>query len=199
VASVEALAGRAALVAAAVGAIAIAGFSGTAYAGIEEASAGVSIPQPLGSASETITRPASFAASVWAQTPTAFPNSVEFNVAFEYLPYRLKNASSDNSTQLNLNMIGGYAGLTLWGGASALGIRPYISTDIGVLYDFLTIPSASGTISNTGTAFALRAAPGIDLPIYSHVGLLIELPITVAFFKSTLGIWQSTFALRWKL
>lgn len=171
----------------------------TAFAGLSQFSAGVTLPRPLSTdASEMLDRPVGVAGQIWFQGPSFLPSTLEFNLSFEYLPFKLKNTTSDD-IQLNVNMIGGYAGVTIWGGPSVLGMRPYISADIGVLYDFLTLPRSSGTISNTGTAFAMRAAPGLDLPIVSGLGVMVEFPVTLAIFKTPLSLWASTFALRWKL
>jgi hypothetical protein len=175
---------------------AIAATSHSAVAGLSQFSAGVTLPRPLSTdASEMLNRPVGVAGQVWIQGPSEM---LEFNLSLEYLPFKLKNTTSDD-IQLNVNMIGAYAGATIWGGPSLLGMRPYLSADIGLMYDFLTLPKSSGTISNTGTAFAMRAAPGLDIPVVSGLGLMVEFPVTLAIFKTPLSLWASTFSLRWKL
>jgi hypothetical protein len=174
-------------------------FSPSAFAMLEQVGAGVTLPQPLSSQGELFNRPLGGAAQLWLKPPSFFPESVSLSLSGEFLPFQLKSVGPSGSIKLNLYMIGGYAGFTLWGNPSFLGMRPYFSAQMGALYDYLTIPGSSGAISNTGTAFALRAAPGLDFPLVSGLGVMVELPITVAFFKSTLSIWESTFSLRWKL
>lgn len=170
-----------------------------ASAALKQLSAGVTLPQPLGQAATSLNRPAGFSGQLWVEAPAFLGESVELNLTGEFLPFQFQNTNGAGDIKLNLNMIGVYAGMTIWGGPSLLGIRPYVSGDLGVLYDFLTIPNSGSSISNTGTAFAMRAAPGLDIPVIGPVGLMVELPITVAFFKPAISIWQSTFSLRWKL
>jgi hypothetical protein len=170
-----------------------------AFCGISQVSAGAAAPSPFGSAGDTLNRPVGFTAQAWLETPNFLPGAVEWNLAFEFLPFQMLNAGGANSIQANINMVGVYTGLTFWGGPSVFGFRPYISGDLGGLYDYLVFPGASTGINNAGTAFALRVAPGFDLPLFNHFGLQIEMPYTAAFQKTTLTMWESTFSLRWKL
>lgn len=169
------------------------------FCGINQVSLGLALPQPLSVAGDAVNRPAGIAAQAWLETPNFLPNSVEWNLAVEFLPFQMTNVSGASGIQANINMFGAYTGLTFWGGPGVFGFRPYITGDIGFLYDYLVLPSASGAINNAGTAFALRVAPGFDLPMYSHFGLQIEFPFTAAFQKTTLSIWEPTFSLRWKI
>lgn len=178
----------------------LASFAATpASAAVKQLSAGVTLPQPFGLAATSLDRPVGVAARGWLEGPSFPGESVEISFAFEYLPFQFQNTNGAGDIKLNLNMISALAGVTLWGGPTLLGIRPYMSGQIGLLYDWLTIPNSGSSISNTGTAFAMRAAPGLDIPVIGPLGLMVELPITVGFFKPALSIWQSTFMLRWKL
>ena len=79
-------------------AAALVGAAPSAFAGVEEISLGVSIPQPLGSANETITRPASFAGEAWFQTPNALPEEQRSSSALgRGLPFAEQNASVDGN------------------------------------------------------------------------------------------------------
>lgn len=170
--------------------------SHSAQAGLSQFSVGATLPRPISiDASEMLDRPVGVAGQIWFHGPNEM---LEFNLSLEYLPFKFKNTTSDD-IQLNVNMIGAYAGTTIWGGPSLLGMRPYFSADIGLLYDFLTLPKSSGIISNTGTAFAMRAAPGLDIPVVGGLGIMAEFPMTLAIFKTPLALWASTFSLRWKL
>ena len=162
-------------------------------------SLGAALPYPLGSAGDTLNKPVGATAQVWLETPNFLPTAIELAFAIDYLPFQFTNIAGANSIQANLGMIGVYGGVTFWGGTSVLGFRPYISGFMGGLYDFMTYPSATATISNAATAFALRVAPGFDLPIVNHFGVQVEMPYTVAYQKTPISIWQATFSLRWKL
>lgn len=166
---------------------------------VSEVSAGLTVPQPLASAGDTLNRPAGFTSEVWIETPNFIPSSLELNVEFQYLPFSLKNVGGSNGVQANINMLGIYSGPTVWGGTSIWGIRPFLSADLGILYDYLVLQNANGAATDAGMSFALRAVPGFDLPLMSHLGLVVEFPATVAFQKTTLGMWESSFSLRWKL
>lgn len=160
---------------------------------------GLTLPQPLSSAGDTLNRPVGFTLESWFETPNFLPSNVEFNFFTEYLPFAMQNITGANGIQLNINMWGIYGGMTMWGGPSVLGIRPFFSGDIGGLYDFMTYPNAAGSSSNAGWAFAMRIDPGFDLPVVNHLGLVFSFPMMVAFQSHTLAIWESSFAVRWKL
>jgi hypothetical protein len=160
---------------------------------------GVTVPQPLGSAGDTLSHSAGVRGSVWFETPKVLPESVQFNLATEFLPFSFQNVAGANNVQANLGVYGIYGGIGLWGGPTFLGMRPMFAVDIGALYDWMYFPTANGTALNAAWAFAFRVEPGLDVPLFSHLGLLIEFPMTVATQKNTLAIWESSFSLRWKL
>ena len=117
----------------------------------------------------------------------------------DYFPFTLKNVSGSNGVQVNLNALNFYGGFTVWGAPSVLGIRPFFSSGLGAMYDFLTLPEAAGVANNASLNFSLRESAGFDLPLMSYLGFMVEMPINIVFQNTTLAIWQATFSLRWKL
>jgi hypothetical protein len=174
--------------------------SPSAFSSLNQFGLGVSLPQPFSSAGDTLNRPAGFTAEVEVDTPQFVPASMDFRIDMDYQPYSIKNLSSlPNSVQANVNMFGLFGGLQIWGGESAFHIRPFMAAEIGGWYDTLSFSNATNVASNASTVFAVKAVPGIDVPLFSHIGLMVELPIRVAFQQNTLAIWSSDFLLRWKL
>jgi hypothetical protein len=168
--------------------------SQAASAGLNSVGAAVSLPQPMGDASQSLNRPLGFEVEASLDTPAPLPANLDFQVSAFYEPYSVKNLST-----ASLNLMGAFAGAQLWGGESVLNIRPFFSGQLGFVYDSLSFSGASSSTSNSAAAFAVKVVPGLDIPIYSHFGAVVELPVTWAFLKSTLAIWDATFGLRWKL
>jgi hypothetical protein len=177
-----------------VGFILVASSLPSASAALSSVGVAVSAPQPMGDASQVLNRPIGFEAEASLDTPAFMPKDVDFFLSLSYQPYTIKNLASTS-----INFFGFYGGLQLWGEPSAFKIRPFFAAELGGVYDALSFAGVSSATSNSNLAIALQAVPGLDIPIYSHVGGYIELPITAVFQKTTLAIWNATFGLRWRL
>jgi hypothetical protein len=168
--------------------------SAPAQCAVTEFAAGVSMPTPMGDASQTLNRPLGYQAQVWLDAPQWFPKTLDFHLQATYQPFTVKNLPT-----ATVGFFGLFGGVQATGGPSFLGITPFLALDIGGVYDVLSFSGASGASSNSGGSFAVQAVPGIDFPIFSHLGGVIEMPVAVVFQKSTLAIWNGSFSLRWKL
>ena len=168
--------------------------SQVAFAGLSSVGAAISLPQPTGDASQELNRPLGFEAEASLDMPSPLPDSLDLQISAFYEPFSIKNLNT-----ATLSLLGAFGGVQLWGGESVLKIRPFVSGQLGFVYDSLSFSGVASPTSNSALAFAVKAVPGLDIPIYSHLGAVVELPLTWAFFKSTLTIWDATFGLRWKL
>lgn len=165
-----------------------------AFAAIKAVGAGVSMPTPMGDASQTLNRPLGFQAEAWIDALKWLPSTADFHVEATYQPYSLRNSAS-----LGVTLIGLFGGLQASGGATFAGISPFLSLDAGAVFSTLDRSSSSGSTSNNSLNFALQAVPGIDFPVFGNLGGVVELPLQVVFQKSVLAVWNGSFSLRWKL
>lgn len=170
-----------------------------AHAALSEFALGVGTAHPLSPQGEALNRPPVVGAQVWIDGPEFFNPNVQINFGADYYPFAFKNVSGTHGVSANLNVINLNAGLTVWGGPSVLNLRPMFSLGIGALYDFMTMPSSANTTTNASVAFSMRFSAGFEVPLFSRLGLGVELPMTVGFLKPTFAIWAAAFSLRWKL
>lgn len=169
-------------------------FSVSTHAGVSSISAGVSANIPLGDNSITLNQPAGV--ELRAQLPVALfgstPNLLQISGTFQ--PYTVTNMGNGK-----LNMIGGYVGLTTLTENTPNFLNPFISADIGAVYEYLSLSGVSNTVQNTALGFSARVVPGVDIPVVGGFGIRAETPITGTWFKTSFYAWSTLFSIRWKL
>src|SRR4051812_22977140 len=87
-----------------------------AFCSFNQVGLGMSVPQPLSSAGDTLTRPIGFTGNVEFDAPAFMPSQIDLRADVDFQPYSVKNLSSlPNNLQANVNMFGFFAGVQLWG------------------------------------------------------------------------------------
>lgn len=109
-----------------------------------------------------------------------------------YVSYTPKNIGNHS-----LSMFGIYAGVSTPPEHDSKYIRPYVSADVGAVYEMLNLSGTSNSVLNSALGFSIRVIPGVDIPFTHEFGLQIETPISATWFKSSLYVWSTLFSLRW--
>lgn len=166
----------------------------TAQAGISEFGLGLSSVVPMGNNYQLLNSPLGYQGEVWIDGLPWIGRYALLRLSLFDDPFVVRSSL----TNMNVNLFGGFAELQVNGGKSLLGLKPFISPGIGLAYDSLGFSSGT-SVENAATAFGLRINSGFDLPIWGGLGALVEFPVSVFFFKTTLATWSPTFSLRWEL
>jgi hypothetical protein len=129
----------------------------------------------------------------------------QMHMAITYEPFTVRGLSSSSlttlgiTTGLGVNMIGAFVGLQALSGDFGNTFMPFFTVDVGAVFDTMTYINTSSVNANSGAALAVQLVPGFDLPLVSHVGLVVELPVKIYNLKNTFTIWDAVVGLRVKL
>lgn len=164
----------------------------SAWAGpLSSISVGVSDSFPLGTMGILLNQPIGVEIK-----PTVSGNTfgLAFPVHFSgtYVSYSPKNIGNHS-----LSMFGIYAGVSTPLEHDSRHFRPYVSADIGTVYEMLNLSGTSNSVLNSALGFSIRVIPGVDIPFTHEFGLQIETPISATWFKSSLYVWSTLVSLRW--
>ncbi|MGK5085851.1 hypothetical protein WDW37_21385 [Bdellovibrionota bacterium FG-1] len=165
-----------------------------AQASLSSIGVGVSVSQPLGDAAPELNRPLGYVVDACWHGPSWLPESLDFHTDLSYQKYSIQNLDG-----AELGFVSFFAGPKITGGAAFWGIVPSFSVEVGGVHDSLSFSGAPSATSNSATRFGLQFLPALDIPIFHQLGAVIALPMTVVFQNITLGIWSSSFSLRWAL
>jgi hypothetical protein len=122
-------------------------------------------------------------------------HDLPFHLAGVYQPYSVNHLAGSS-----VYLWGLFGGLQLWSPEGLGKVRLFLGLDVGAVYKRLSLANApSGSTSNAALSFAGQVVPGVDVPLFSKLGAVVELPMIVVFQKDSLAIWNGSFSLRWML
>ncbi|MGK5084671.1 hypothetical protein WDW37_15355, partial [Bdellovibrionota bacterium FG-1] len=165
-----------------------------AQASLSSIGVGVSVSQPLGNAAQELNHPLGYVLDARWNGPSWLPESLDFHTDLSYQKYSIQNLDS-----AELSFVSFFAGPQVTGGAAFWGMVPSFSIEVGGVHDSLGFSGVTGGTSNSATRFGLQFLPALDIPVFHQLGAVIALPMTIVFQTATLGIWSSSFSLRWAL
>jgi hypothetical protein len=167
----------------------------SAYAGgLHGFAAGMTLPQPVGTASTLLNHPAGVQLDAWLDGPSLTGEYLKFQVTGRWEPFKIVPIANTNLHLFSL--LGGVHATS--GGPGFLGLMPFVSLQGGPVYESLNL-AVSSAIANTAWSFAVQVMPGVDITIYKHLGLAVSFPYEVILVKNPVAIWSSVFSVRWKL
>jgi hypothetical protein len=87
-------------------------------------------------------------------------------------------------------------GASVWGENGPLRLKPFVNVLIGGSFLWLTLPQPVAVMNNS-IHFAAEVAPGLEIPIYSGLGITWQMPFGVIVHNPLLLYLQQVLSVRW--
>lgn len=156
--------------------------------------AGVSYSNPQGNNFQNYSPATGGVVDVWMSAASILGSDFQFHGAVEYLPFKINGLTDYSISQWSF-LLG-----VETRSAAAHWLKPFFSMDVGAVYSSLSLPSTvSNPTQNFNVLLAAQARPGISIPVFGKLEILMASPIKIIFSTNQFVTLNGEFSLRWGL